>query len=155
MQRRPTLRSKLCVTGYRLSGSTGTVFLFGIMVGAVAPLELRALWTGSPRTAATTPDAQLPTWHSPTEPATPDSNTNSEPTKETSKSTELSAKHYPSNRPTWRPTQPFLKVVAAIAALVLAGRIVGVAYKTRAGVGVHGPATPFEALLSGHPASGS
>ena len=89
MQTRPTHRPKLCVTGYRLSGSTGTVFLFGIMVGAVAPLELSALWTGSRRTAATTLDAQLPTWRSPTEPATPDSNTNSEPTKETSQSTEL------------------------------------------------------------------
>ena len=48
-----------------------------------------------------------------------------------------------------------LIVVAAMAALALAGMIVGVAYKTRAGVGVHGPATPFEVLLSGHPASGS
>ena len=108
MQRRPTHRPKLCVTGYHLSGSTGTVFLFGIMVGAVAPLELSVLWTGAPRTAATTPDAQRPTWRSPTEPATPGSNTNSEPTKETSQSTEPSTKPYPSKGgPTWLPTQPF------------------------------------------------
>ena len=38
MRGRPTHRPKLCVPGYHLSGSTGTVFLFGIMVGAVAPL---------------------------------------------------------------------------------------------------------------------
>ena len=43
MQGWPTHRPKLCVSGYRLSRSTGTVFLFGIMVGAVAPLERRAL----------------------------------------------------------------------------------------------------------------
>ena len=60
---------------YHLSGSTGTVFLFGIMVGAVAPLL-----TGSPRTADTTPDAQRSTWRSSTKSATPGSNTNSEPT---------------------------------------------------------------------------
>jgi hypothetical protein len=42
------------------------MFLFRIMVGAVAPLELSVLWTGARRTADTTPDAQRPTWRSPT-----------------------------------------------------------------------------------------
>lgn len=63
---RPTHRPKLCVSGNRLSGSTGAMFLFRIMVGAVAPLELSVLWTGARRTADTTPDAQRPTWRSPT-----------------------------------------------------------------------------------------
>ena len=50
------------------------MFLLGILVGVVALLELRVL----------TPDAQRPasnvTWRLPTEPATPGSNTNCEPT---------------------------------------------------------------------------
>ena len=40
MQGRPTRRPKICVFGYHLTGSTGTLFLLGIMVGAVALLEL-------------------------------------------------------------------------------------------------------------------
>jgi hypothetical protein len=88
MQGRPTRRPKLRVFGYHLSGSTGTVFLFGIMVGAVALLELSVLWTGARRTADTTPAAQRPAsdvkWRSPTKSATPGSNTNSEPTAQRS-----------------------------------------------------------------------
>jgi hypothetical protein len=71
----PTHRLKLRVSGQHLSRATGTVFLFGIMVGAVAPLL-----TGSRRTADTMPDAQRSTWHSSTKSATPGSNTNNEPT---------------------------------------------------------------------------
>ena len=40
MQGRPTRRPKFRVFGHHPTGSTGTVFLLGIMVGAVAPLEL-------------------------------------------------------------------------------------------------------------------
>jgi hypothetical protein len=67
------------VSGYRLSGPTGTVFLFRIMVGAVGPLELRRLLTGCLHTTGTTPDAQRPGWRSPCESAIPGSNTNNEP----------------------------------------------------------------------------
>jgi hypothetical protein len=56
------------------------MFLFRIMVGAVAPLNRSALWPGCPHTTNPTPDAQQPTSRSPTEPTTPDSNTNNEPT---------------------------------------------------------------------------
>jgi hypothetical protein len=74
------------VTGYRLSGSTGTVFLFGIMVGAVAPLELSLLLAGARRTASRAADARRRAAsfnvkrRSSTGTATPDSHTNSEPT---------------------------------------------------------------------------
>src|SRR6185437_10501714 len=71
----PTHRLKLRVSGQHLSRATGTVFLLGIMVGAVAPLL-----TGSRRTADTMPDAQRSTRHSATKSATPGSNTNSEST---------------------------------------------------------------------------
>ena len=74
MQGRTTRRPTIRVFGYHPTGSTGTLFLFGILVGAVALPELRVL----------TPDALRPasnvTWRSSTEPATPGSNTNSEPT---------------------------------------------------------------------------
>ena len=63
---------------------TDTLFLVGILVGAVALLELRVLFSGARRTASRGPDAQPPAsnvkWRSSTEPATPGSNTNSEPT---------------------------------------------------------------------------
>ena len=36
--------------GYHLTGSTGTLFLFGILVSAVALLELRVLLAGARRT---------------------------------------------------------------------------------------------------------
>ena len=66
------------------SGVDRQLFLFGIVVGAVALLELRVLLAGARRTAGPRPDAQRPAsnakWRSSTEPATPGSNTNSEPT---------------------------------------------------------------------------
>ena len=40
------------VFGYHLTGSTGTLFLFGIAVGAVASLGLCLLLTGARRTAS-------------------------------------------------------------------------------------------------------
>ena len=40
------------VFGYRLTGSTGTLFLFGIAVGAVASLGLCLLLTGTRPTQA-------------------------------------------------------------------------------------------------------
>ena len=84
MQGRTTRRPTIRVFGYHPTGSTGTLFLFGILVSAVALLELRVLLAGARRTASRGPDAQPPasnvTWRSSTEPATPGSNTNSEPT---------------------------------------------------------------------------
>ena len=76
--------TEICVSGYHPTGSTGTVFLFGILVGAVALLELRVLLARALRAADATPDAQSRasnvTWRSSTESATPGSNINSEPT---------------------------------------------------------------------------
>ena len=40
------------VSGYHLTGSTGTLFLFGIAIGAVASLELCLLLTGTRPTQA-------------------------------------------------------------------------------------------------------
>jgi hypothetical protein len=40
------------VFGYHVTGSTGTLFLFGIVVGAVAMLGMSALLAGARRTAA-------------------------------------------------------------------------------------------------------
>jgi hypothetical protein len=40
------------VFGYHLTGSTGTLFLFGIAIGAVASLELCLLLTGTRPTQA-------------------------------------------------------------------------------------------------------
>ena len=40
------------VFGYHLTGSTGTLFLLGIAVGAVASLGLCLLLAGAPRTAS-------------------------------------------------------------------------------------------------------
>jgi hypothetical protein len=50
------------VFGYHLTGSTGTLFLFGIAVGAVASLRLCLLLAVARRTAsrAATHDAQPP-----------------------------------------------------------------------------------------------
>jgi hypothetical protein len=76
---RPTHRPKPCVSDYRLSGWTGAMFLLRIMVGVVAPLESSVLWTGR-HTADTQPLTSNVKRRSTTEPATPDSNTNSEPT---------------------------------------------------------------------------
>ena len=46
------------VFGYHLTGSTGTLFLFGIMVGAVASLGLCLLLAGARRTASRAADAR-------------------------------------------------------------------------------------------------
>ncbi len=85
MQGRATRRPKISVFGYHLTGSTGTLFLFGIAVGAVALLKLSVLLAGAPRAAGPTPDAQPPAsnvkWRSSTETATPGSNTNSASTQ--------------------------------------------------------------------------
>jgi hypothetical protein len=64
MQGRPTHRPTICVFGHQPTGSAGTLFLLGIMVGVVALLEL-----------------SVPaTWRSPTESGIPGSNINGEPT---------------------------------------------------------------------------
>lgn len=65
--------------------STGSLFLFGIVVGAVALLARNVLLAGAPRAAGPRPDAPWPApnakGRSSTAPATPGSNTNSEPTE--------------------------------------------------------------------------
>ena len=52
------LTENFSVFGYHVTGSTGTLFLFGIVVGAVAMLGLSVCWPvpGAPRAAAATPD---------------------------------------------------------------------------------------------------
>ncbi len=45
------LTENFSVFGYHVTGSTGTVFLFGIVVGAVAMLGLSVLLAGARRTA--------------------------------------------------------------------------------------------------------
>jgi hypothetical protein len=45
------LPENFAVFGYHLTGSTGTLFLFGIVVGAVAMLGLSVLLAGARRTA--------------------------------------------------------------------------------------------------------
>jgi hypothetical protein len=46
------------VLGYHVTGSTGTSFLFGIMIGAVVLLSLSLLLTGARRNAGRGPDAR-------------------------------------------------------------------------------------------------
>ena len=46
------LTENFAVFGYHVTGSTGTLFLFGIVVGAVAMLGMSALLAGARRTAA-------------------------------------------------------------------------------------------------------
>ena len=46
------------VMGYHVTGSAGTVFLFGIVVGAVAMLGLSVLLAGATRTAGRGRDAR-------------------------------------------------------------------------------------------------
>jgi hypothetical protein len=150
------------VFGYHLTASTGTLFLFGILVGAVGLLELRVRLSGPRRTAGRGPDTQPRAsnvkWRSSTEPATPGSNTNSEPTAPRShrrpdegatrrRRTPLpsrwsrdrqsmnSGRVDEARQPTWgadmATNTTVLIVVTTLAALVLAGMLVGVAYKTR------------------------
>jgi hypothetical protein len=52
------LTEDFSVLGYHLTGSTGTLFLFGIVVGAVALLALSVLLAGTRRTAGRGRDAR-------------------------------------------------------------------------------------------------
>ncbi|MGB8403852.1 MAG: hypothetical protein WCE30_07280 [Mycobacterium sp.] len=52
------LTENFSVLGYHVTGSTGTLFLFGIMVGAVAMLGLSVLLAGARRTAGRARDAR-------------------------------------------------------------------------------------------------
>lgn len=54
----PTLTDGFAVFGYDLTGSTGTLFLFGIVVGAVAMLGMSAMLVGARRTASHGQDAR-------------------------------------------------------------------------------------------------
>src|SRR6476619_1028805 len=53
------LPENFAVFGYHVTGSTGTLFLFGIVVGAVAMLGLCVLLAGARRTAGRGRDARL------------------------------------------------------------------------------------------------
>ena len=52
------LTENFAVFGYHVTGSTGTLFLVGIVVGAVAMLGLACCWPvlGAPRAVGATPD---------------------------------------------------------------------------------------------------
>jgi hypothetical protein len=50
------LTEKFSVFGYHVTGTTGTLFLSGIVVGAVAMLGLSVLLAGAPRAAGATRD---------------------------------------------------------------------------------------------------
>lgn len=52
------LTENFSVFGYHVTGSTGTLFLFGIVVGAVALLGLSVLLAGAQRTAYRGRDAR-------------------------------------------------------------------------------------------------
>jgi hypothetical protein len=52
------LTENFAVFGYHVTGSTGTLFLFGIVVGAVAMLGLSVLLAGARRTAGRERDAR-------------------------------------------------------------------------------------------------
>lgn len=54
----PLLTDGFSVFGYDVTGSTGTLFLFGIVVGAVAMLGLSVLLAGARRTAGRGRDAR-------------------------------------------------------------------------------------------------
>src|ERR1700738_2207311 len=53
------LTENLSVFGYHVTGSTGSLFLFGIVVSAVALLGLSVLLAGARRTAGRARDARL------------------------------------------------------------------------------------------------
>jgi hypothetical protein len=53
-----TLTENFSVLGYHVTGSTGTLFLFGIVIGAVAMLGLSVLLAGARRTAGRRRDAR-------------------------------------------------------------------------------------------------
>ena len=52
------LAENFSVLGYHVTGSTGTLFLFGIVIGAVAMLGLSVLLAGAQRTAGRGRDAR-------------------------------------------------------------------------------------------------
>jgi hypothetical protein len=52
------LTENFSVMGYHVTGSTGTLFLFGIVIGAVAMLGLSVLLAGARRTAGRGRDAR-------------------------------------------------------------------------------------------------
>lgn len=53
-----TLAGSFSVLGYHVTGSTGTLFFFGIVVGAVTLLGLSVLLAGARRTAGRAQDAR-------------------------------------------------------------------------------------------------
>jgi hypothetical protein len=53
-----SLTENFAVLGFHVTGSTGTLFLFGIVIGAVAMLGLCVLLAGARRTAARGRDAR-------------------------------------------------------------------------------------------------
>jgi amino acid transporter len=52
------LSENFSVLGYHVTGSTGTLFLFGIVIGALAMLGLSVLLAGAQRTAGRGRDAR-------------------------------------------------------------------------------------------------
>jgi hypothetical protein len=58
------LNHNFAAFGYHVTGSTGTLFLYGIVVGAVGLLGLSLLLAGARRTAAR-PARRGPGWRSP------------------------------------------------------------------------------------------
>lgn len=46
-----TLTDSFSVFGFEVAGSTGTLFLYGIVVGAVAMLGISLLWSGARRSS--------------------------------------------------------------------------------------------------------
>ena len=63
------LPENFAVFGYHVTGSTGTLFLFGIVIGAVAMLGLSVLLAGARRTAGRGRDARHELKRSQREPA--------------------------------------------------------------------------------------
>ena len=58
------LTENFSVFGYHVTGSTGTLFVFGIVIGALAMLGLSVLLAGARRTAGRGRDARIELRHS-------------------------------------------------------------------------------------------
>ncbi|BBY65836.1 hypothetical protein [Mycolicibacterium helvum] len=58
------LTGNFAVLGYHVTGSTGTLFVFGMVIGALAMLGLSLVLAGARRTAARGRDARLELRHS-------------------------------------------------------------------------------------------
>ena len=58
------LTGNFSVLGYHVTGSTGTLFVFGIVIGALAMLGLSVLLAGARRTAGRGRDARVELRHS-------------------------------------------------------------------------------------------